>query len=312
MQTPDRTTGTAATTGPRRGQGQPARRPGHTGQRIRAIVLYGVLVCLALTVVLPFAWSVFASLKPLEEVQSTTWVPRHWQPDNYLYVLGAKQAPGFGSKSLDIQFGKWYFNSLFIAGWVTLLQVTTSALAAYAFSRLEWPGRDRVFMLYLATMMVPGLVVSIPNFALMFRLGLYNTYRGLIVPGAFSAFGTFLLRQFMLTIPKSLDEAAEIDGASPWRTFWDVILPLARPGVLTLAIFTFMGTWASFFWPLIMIKSEYLRTLPIGMMVFNSSYTRQTNLLMAGTVMTTVPRLLLFVILQRYLVRGIQLGAVKG
>jgi len=279
---------------------------------LRFVALYVVLVAFAVVVLLPFSWSALASLKPLEEVQATTWVPRHWQPQNYLYVLGLRPAPGFGSKSLTIQFGKWYFNSLFIAGWVTLLQVTTSALAAFVFSRLEWPGRDRVFLLYLATMMVPGLVVSIPNFALMFHLRLYNTYRGLVIPGAFSAFGTFLLRQFMLTIPKSLDEAAEIDGATHWQTFSDVILPLARPGVLTLAIFTFMGNWSSFFWPLIMIKSEYLRTLTIGMMVFNSSYTQQTNLLMAGTVMTTIPCLLLFVVLQRFLVRGIQLGAVKG
>ena len=275
-------------------------------------VLYILLVLLAVVLLLPFAWMCLTSCKPLEEVQGTHWIPKLWQFENYLYVLGLKAPPGFGSKSFNIQFGIWYFNSFFIAAFVTVLQVFTSSLAAFAFSRLEWPGRDKVFFLYLSTMMVPGLVTMIPNFNLMFNLGLYNTYEGLIIPAAFTAFGTFLLRQFMLGIPKSLDEAAEIDGATPWQVLWDVILPLARPGLLTLAIFTFVGNWGSFFWPLIMIKSETLRTLPIGMLVFNSDYAQQTNLLMAGSVMNIIPVIVLFVALQKFLVRGIQLGAVKG
>jgi ABC-type glycerol-3-phosphate transport system permease component len=189
-------------------------------------------------------------------------------------------------------------------------------MAAYAFARLKWRGRDAVFLMYLATMMIPGLVLIIPNYAIMFHLGLLDTYTGLILPGAFSAFGTFLLRQFMLTIPTSLDEAAEIDGASRWQVFTDVILPLARPGIIVLAIFTFLGNYASLFWPLVMIKSEHLRTLPIGMMFFEASggagYGRQTELMMAAAVMNIVPLIILFVVLQKYLVRGIQLGAVKG
>jgi multiple sugar transport system permease protein len=150
----------------------------------------------------------------------------------------------------------------------------------------------------------------------MFKLQLLDSYSGLILPAAFGAFGTFLLRQFMLTIPTSLDEAAEIDGASKWQVFIDVILPLARPGLIVLAIFTFLGNYASFFWPLIMIKSAYLRTLPIGMIYFESpngaNYGLQTELIMAAAVMNIVPLIILFVILQKYLVAGIQLGAVKG
>ena len=133
-----------------------------------------------------------------------------------------------------------------------------------------------------------------------------------IVPAAFSAFGTFLLRQFMLTIPPALDEAASIDGASAWRVFWDVILPLTRPGLVTLAIFTFMGNYGAFYWPLILIKSEHLRTLPIGMLFFDSKYGSQTNLIMAGSVMSIIPLVILFALGQKFLVRGIQLGAVKG
>ena len=261
-----------------------------------------LLVCVGVTTLLPFTWMVLASFKSLDEVQSLSPIPSEWHPENYTDVVNSK----------DISFKKYYFNSVFIAGWVTLLACFTSSLAAFAFARLQWPGRDHVFKLYLATMMIPGVVVMIPNYTLMVALRLLDSYIGLIVPAAFTAFGTFLLRQFMLTIPRSLDEAATIDGASAWRIYWDVILPLARPGLIVLAIFTFMGNCGSFFWPLVLIKSEHLRTLPIGMLYFDSMYGRQTNLIMAASVMCIVPLILLFIVMQRHLVKGIQLGAVKG
>ena len=211
-----------------------------------------------------------------------------------------------------IPFARVDWNSIFIAAWVTLLQVFTSSLAAFSFSRLKWPGRDKVFLLYLATMMLPGLVMMIPNYQIMIKLGLVDSFLGLIIPAAFSAFGTFLLRQFMLTIPTSLDEAAEIDGASKWQVYWDVILPLCRPGIITLTIFTFMGNYRSFFWPLVMLKSVHKYTLPVGFLFFDSSRGQTTHLLMAAVTMSVVPMIALFVLLQRYLVKGIQLGAVKG
>ncbi|MEM8783973.1 MAG: carbohydrate ABC transporter permease, partial [Planctomycetota bacterium] len=155
-------------------------------------------------------------------------------------------------------------------------------------------------------------VMMIPNYQIMITLGLVDTLAGLILPAAFTAFGTFLLRQFMLGIPASLDEAAEIDGASKWRTYWDVILPLARPGLVTLAIFTFMGNYNSFFWPLVMLKSEHRYTLPIGLLYFDSSAGQETNLLMAAVTMSVLPMIVVFVVLQKQLVAGIQLGAVKG
>ncbi|BAM04698.1 putative ABC transporter permease protein [Phycisphaera mikurensis NBRC 102666] len=212
----------------------------------------------------------------------------------------------------DIPFGRFYMNSLFVAAWVTFLQLFTSSMAAFSFSRLRWKGRDQVFLLYLATMMLPGLVLMIPNYQIMISLRLVDTLVGLILPAAFTAFGTFLLRQFMMGIPASLDEAAEIDGASKWRVYWDVILPLARPGLVTLAIFTFMGTYNSFFWPLVMLKSEHRYTLPIGILAFDTSAGQQTNLMMAAITMTIVPMIIVFVLLQKQLVKGIQLGAVKG
>ncbi len=160
--------------------------------------------------------------------------------------------------------------------------------------------------------MIPGLVVMIPNYELMVKLELLDSYAGLIVPASFSAFGTFLMRQFMLTIPTAIDEAATIDGANRWRLFWDIVLPLARPGLIALAIFTFLGNYGSFFWPLVMVKSDHLRTLPIGMLHFDALYGKQTNLLMAASVMNILPLIILFTVSQKFLVKGIQLGGVKG
>jgi ABC-type glycerol-3-phosphate transport system permease component len=254
----------------------------------------------AVSTVVPFVWMILTSYKPLEDVEKTRFLPTQWRPQNYHEVFE------------EIQFARYYLNSVFIAGWVTFLTVMTSAMAAFAFARLQWKRRDRLFQLYLGTLMIPGIVTMIPNYAIMVHLHLLDTYTGLIVPASFSAFGTFLLRQFMLSVPQALDEAATLDGCSPWSVFWDIVLPLCRPGLITLSIFTFLGNYGAFYWPLILIKSEHLRTLPVGMMYFDSVYGRQTNLIMAASVMSVVPPLLLFLISQKYLVRGIMLGAVKG
>ena len=263
----------------------------------------------ALLLVLPFVWMVLTSFKPLEELGDASWLPTRWLTENYAVLLGSKSDD---IRYRSVTYGRWYWNSVFVAASVTFLQVLTSALAAFSFSRLRWPGRDKVFLLYLSTMMLPGLVMMIPNYQIMITLGLVDTYAGLIIPGAFSAFGTFLLRQFMLTIPRSLDEAAEIDGASKWRIFWDVILPLTRPGLITLTIFTFIGTFQSFFWPLVMLKSTHRYTLPIGLLFFNSTQGRPTNIMMAAITLSVVPMIVVFVLLQKQLVKGIRLSALKG
>ncbi|MEM7682082.1 MAG: carbohydrate ABC transporter permease [Planctomycetota bacterium] len=267
-----------------------------------ASALHIVLTVVAFCLFLPFVWMVMTSLKHLSEVGLESWLPgeRGFQWGNYAQVLE------------EIPFIRFYVNSVFVASCVTFLQIVTSALAAFSFARLKWRGRDTVFLLYLSTMMLPGLVMMVPNFQIMIYLGLVDTLSGLILPAAFTAFGTFLLRQFMLSIPASLDEAAEIDGASKWRLFWDVILPLSRPGLVTLGIFTFMGTYNSFFWPLVMLKSEHKYTLPIGLLAFDSSAGQSTHLLMAAVTMSVVPMVIVFVLLQKQLVKGIQLGAVKG
>ena len=278
---------------------------------LRTLLKHLGLILIALTMTVPFLWMLGTSVKPHQDVEELSFVPRVPQPENYAIVLRHKPDPYTG-KFLDLDFPKWYFNSIFVASWVTVLQVLTSSMAAYAFARLQWPGRDKVFLLYLGTMMIPGMVTMLPNYQIMVGLNFVNTYQGLIIPAAFSAFGTFLLRQFMLGIPRSYDEAAEIDGATHLQVFLDVILPMARPGLIALSIFTFLGNFQSFFWPLVMVKDDSMRTIPVGLLSFQGQYGQQTELIMAATVMNVVPLIILFVVMQKQLISGIQLGGVKG
>ena len=267
---------------------------------IRASIVHIVLAVLGIGLAIPFLWMVLTSLKDISEVDADTWIPEVFQWANYLQVFE------------EVTFGRFYWNSIFITCWITLITVLSSAMAAFAFSRIDWPGRDKLFVLYLGTMMLPGLAMMIPNYQIMIELGLVDTYLGLIIGSSFAPFGTFLLRQFMMTIPKSLDEAAEMDGATKWDVFWNVVMPMSRPGLITLTIFTFIGAYQSFFWPLVMIRSFDLYTLPIGLLYFDSTQGNTTHLLMAAVTMSVIPMIVIFVVLQKHLVKGIQLGGVKG
>lgn len=260
----------------------------------------GILMIFVLMTVGPFLWMFFTSFKALDQVEKPGLVPREWQPENYRRVFD------------QIPFAIFYLNSFFVAAWVTFLTVLSSSMAAFAFARMRWKGRDQFFKLYLATMMIPGVVTMIPNYTIVVKLHMLDSFTGLIVPAAFSAFGTFLLRQFMLGIPTALDEAAYLDGATPWNVFWDVVMPVTKPGLAALAILTFLGNYGSFYWPMILVKSEHMRTLPIGMMFFDSNYGRETNLIMAAGVMSILPPLILFMVGQKQFIKGIQMGAVKG
>ncbi|MCH8292836.1 carbohydrate ABC transporter permease [Candidatus Poribacteria bacterium] len=278
----------------------------------RFLVIHFLVLCvIGFIISFPFIWMVSASFKPRKEIEDIRIVPKAPTLRNYPIVLDRIPDP-VTNRKLGLRFGRWYFNSIFIAVGVTLLQVLTSAMAAYAFSRIQWKGRDTVFLFYLATMMIPGVVTMIPNFQVMVSLKFLNTYHGLIIPAAFSAFGTFLLRQFMLSIPRSMDEAAIIDGANHWQVFWEIIMPLARPGLIALAIITFLGAYQSFFWPLIMLNDDQFFPMSVGLLALDSSYGRQTELIMAATVMNVVPLVIVFIIFQKFLVKGIQLGGVKG
>ncbi len=278
----------------------PREKTGNRRRVSRAVSLNVALTVCGVLLALPFLWMVLTSLKSAGEVNEEGWLPQVLLWRNYLEVFET------------VSFGRFYWNSLFLTAWITFIQVLSSSMAAYAFSRLHWPHRDKVFLVYLGTMMLPGLVVMVPNYQLMIRLGLVDSYTGLIITASFTPFGTFLMRQFMMRIPRSLDEAAAIDGASHWQVFWSVIMPLSRPGLITLTIFTFMSAYQSFFWPLVMLRSEELYTLPIGLLYFEGSRGGTTHLLMAAVTMSVVPMILVFVMTQKHLVKGIQMGGVKG
>jgi multiple sugar transport system permease protein len=212
----------------------------------------------------------------------------------------------------NVKMTLFAWNSLFIAVMVVFLQLTTCSLAAFAFSRIEWPGRDQIFICYLGTLMVPGAVTMIPNYLILQQIGWLNSFFGLIVPAAASAYGTFMLRQYMLTLPKGLEEAARIDGASLLRVWWDIVLPLCKPALITLAIFTFAGAWGSFTWPLIIAPDESVRVLPVALKNFSAAQSSSYTLLMAASLVMMLPMLILFIFGQKYFVKGIQLGGVKG
>ncbi len=279
----------------------PARR--RTVTVARTAVLYLILVTVAFTMLLPLLWMLSTSLKTYSDSISSAlqWIPRGGpQWDNYLEVFRR------------VNFNRSYFNSVFVAVVVTVGQVATSAMAGYAFSRLYWPGRDKVFLLYLATLMIPVTVTMLPNFVILKHLNWLDSYKALIIPLMFSAYGTFLCRQFMLGLPRSLEESAMIDGCGHFRIFVNVVVPLSTPVLTTLAILTFMGTWQNFVWPLISTFSQDLRVLPVTLNAFQSEIKIEYNLIMAAATMMIVPLIALFVIGQRFFIEGIRLGAIKG
>ena len=230
------------------------------------------------------------------------WSPERTTWENYLRVWQI------------VPFGRFFGNSVFVAVCVTAGQVLTSSMAAYAFARLRFPGRDQLFFGYVATLMIPGSVTIIPVFILMRGLGWLDTYTALIVPPMVTAYGTFLLRQFFMTLPRELEDAAKIDGAGWWTIYWRVILPLSKPALMTLGLFAFIGNWGSFMWPLLVIDSIEKKTIPIGLAYFQEIYQfAQPNwpLLMAGSVLAMLPIIVLFFMTQRYFLEGIKLGRLK-
>jgi multiple sugar transport system permease protein len=266
------------------------------------LLTYAALTVFGISMLFPFLWMLSTSLKEPSQVFAASlniW-PHPAIFQNYVDAWNS------------IPFGRFYVNSLFIAVCVTVGQVVTSSMAAYAFSRLKFPGRDNIFFAYLATMMIPGMVTTIPVFILMKKLAWLDTYRALILPAIFTAYGTFMLRQFFMTLPSELEDAAKIDGCSLWRIYWQIILPLCKPALATLATFTFLGNWQSFIWPLIVTSTEEMKTLPVGLSYFQDMYGTNWTLLMAGSVIVLVPALIVFIFNQRFITKGIALSGLKG
>ncbi len=253
-------------------------------------------------------------LIPEGDLRPVRVVKLHWE--NYAQAWRARgvrvREAFFGLARQVDGFLVFYLNSIVVTICITLGTVLTSSLAAFAFARLRFPGRDAIFLGYLATLMVPAIVIMLPVYALLSNLRLTNTYAALILPPMFSAYGTFLLRQFFLTIPRELEDAAVIDGASPFQVYRHIILPLSKPALATLTTFVFLHSWNDFLWPLMVVDRLALKTLPIGLAHFQDSYTTEYHLLMAASVIVMIPVLIVFVLGQRYFVRGIALSGMKG
>ena len=266
------------------------------------LLTYAVLTALAIATMIPILWMVLTAFKSAPEVAASppTFIPREWHPENFAEAW--RFAP----------FGQYLLNTAFMAGTITVLEVITSALAAYAFARLRFRGRDLLFLVYLGTLMIPRQVTLIPSFILMRELHWVDTYQGLIIPQAFSAFGTFLLRQFFLTIPYELEDAARIDGATRFGCFARIILPLSGPALATLAVFVFLFQWNNLLWPLVISNTDGTRPLAVGLRKFLGEHGTDWNLLMAAATLATLPVLALYLVAQRWFVRGITMSGLGG
>ncbi len=268
---------------------------------IQQIVVHGVLAIGALVMVVPFVWMVSTSFKPAQEifVVPPTWIPSQPTLKNYVDLF----------QNLD--FARPFLNTVIVSGSITVLSVLFSSMAGFAFAKFRFRGRNALFMLILATIMVPGQMTIIPVFLMLRHLGLINTYAGLIIPAMVSAFNVFFMRQYILTIPDDLLEAAKIDGAKEGFLFFKIILPLSVPALSTIAIFTFTGSWNSFLWPLIIAQDERMYTLPVAISVLAGQYGENLAIQMAGSCIVIAPILIFFIIAQRKFLKGIALTGMK-
>jgi multiple sugar transport system permease protein len=281
---------------------EPLPDEGHRGRRFLFSPWHLVLLPLAAVMLLPLVWTVVASFETFAETQHFPPILRpaslRWQ--NYQEVLQLSPFP------------RWFLNTLIVTVLVVVANLLTCSLAGYAFARLRFFGRDVLFILVLATLMIPFQVIMIPTFLIVRRLGLIDTLWALVVPNLTGAFGVFLLRQFFKTLPIELEEAARIDGASRLGILFKIVLPLSGPALATLAVITFMWTWNDFLWPLVTIYSEKNMTIQLGLLTFQGAHKTNTNLLMAANVMSMLPVLGLFFVAQRYFIRGIATTGLKG
>ena len=268
---------------------------------LRGVVLYATLTAIATCALFPILWAMSGSLKTAGEVTMPTLFPAHPQWSNYRDVFAV------------MPFWRMFFNSVLYAGCVSIGQVFFCSLAGYAFARLRFRGRDTLFVLYLGTLMVPLTVTVIPQFILMRVAGLTDTPWAMIVPGLFgSAFGTYLMRQFFRTLPDELEEAAILDGCSPWQIYWRILLPHAKPAVMVLAVLTWVNVWNDFLWPLLMIQRSSIATLTLGLVRMQGEYTARWPVLMAASILILLPLLLVYAVAQRAFIRGIAVTGLGG
>ena len=271
-------------------------------KRIFTAIILVILVALALFMLFPFVWMVLGSFKPKDELFAVpmSLLPQRWMPSNYKDVF------------VKIPFAKFYVNTTYIAVMSTIGQVITCSLSAYAFSKLQFKGRDALFMLYLATMMIPYQVTMIPQYELVRNMGLLNTHWALIILHWFSPFGVFLLRQFMISIPDSLVESARIEGAGEFRILTNIILPLSKSALATLVTLKFLDSWNDFSAPMIMLSDKSKYNLQLGLRMFQQEFGVEYTLILAGTTLSLIPILIIYIFAQNYFIEGIANTGIKG
>lgn len=264
--------------------------------------LYLALIASSIAMLVPFYWMLSTSFKLEGDVFAypPEWIPHPATLLHYVEVW------------TSLPFARFLFNSLFVAAMVTLSNVFFCTLAGYVFAKLRFPGRDKIFFVLLMTLMVPFQVNLIPLYKLMDLFKWIDTYWALIVPSATSVFGIYLMRQYIMSIPDELLDSARVDGCSEFGIFWRIVAPLSLPGVATLAIFTFMGSWTSFLWPMIVTSSMNMRTLPVGIALLQEYHTTNWTQTMAGSTIAALPMIIVFLLMQRQFIEGLTAGAVKG
>ena len=271
------------------------------GAQVERLLIYAALTAGLVLTLAPLLWMLSASLMPAGEasVYPPRLLPSRVTLEHYVSLFAR------------LNLARYFFNSLLIASAITLISLLLNSMAGYAFAKLSFPGRDGLFRILLSALVVPAQVAMLPLFLILKQLGLINTWWGVIVPGMTSIFGIFLIRQYALSIPDSLLEAARIDGASEFKIYWWVVLPICRPILVTLAVFTFMGAWNDFMWPLIVLTDEAMYTLPVALANLLGEHVQDTELMMAGSVVTILPVMLLFIFVQRAYIDGITAGSLK-
>ncbi|HEX2910256.1 MAG TPA: carbohydrate ABC transporter permease [Chloroflexia bacterium] len=283
---------------------QATTKPVNTGRLAINIILYIILIAFTLLYLSPLLWMLVTAFKP--DFEASAW-PLNWIPQNptteaFNTILNSSQAPVF----------RWFLNSLIAASAQTLLILVTASLAAYPLARMKFPGKGFIFAIIVSTLFIPPVIFLIPNYLIVDKLGWLDTLWALIVPGAAGAFGVFFLRQFFMSLPYELEEAAFLDGANRLQTFWQVVIPLSGSALATLAVLSFLNNWNDFLWPVYVIFTPSNFTLQPGLSILQGAYTTHYPVIMAGGIFATIPVLILFIIAQRYVVEGVAQSGLKG
>ncbi|PWH16134.1 MAG: carbohydrate ABC transporter permease [Anaerolineae bacterium] len=283
------------------------RRP-VSGYRVQEFVnramIYLTLSLVTLIVVIPLVWMFSTSFKLKSQLftKEIYWIPKQITLENYEKILNNPSTP----------IGRWFMNSLFVASVTTVLKLVIDSLAGYAYARMDFPGRKQIFGLLIATLFLPGVMFLVPNFVTVAKLGMLNKFSGVIIPALASVFGVYFMRQFFESLPKELEEAAEIDGANRLQIFFQIALPLSKPALATLAVIEFLASWNDFLWALLVLKDRAVQTLQPGLRTLQGAYTSEYGLMMAGAVIVAVPVLVLYIFLQRFIVQSVATTGLKG